>query len=1702
MPTTSSSVRVDFYNGTVKNPDFFALLSDNRSNVTCSLSGSLTNVKDASLVIDLYEKTSAAKKPFTILPISSVTIEKGTTGRYTYAFSDLVEYSLKLMVVLNDGTNLTGKFSYGNVSDLTAYKFIYRDSPDAFSTAIFSKPNAVYTGSSIEVTAPMSFVTDARRPKRVRGSFDVLDQTSPTDDNSESLKSYCPEVDYSESGVYTFPSNTLPNDSSYSCTLEAIYDDGYKPWINVSGSANVFRGPIITAVEAFGLGVSNVGAGDPDKSSVMDVTMETETAVIFTGDNDITFTLSQGTKAYYTFKVTAKSGPNPVYNILNDSSLTILNVNPTQSTAANGSKYFAFNVTASRSYTSIYPIGGTKERIDKVSNIFPENFVLDMNRLGPILLDNQWTKLGLVAPSRKVVLDSTLTQQKWNLIPENGYLAKCFKNEFFGTGRNEGLFDDVDTTSTQFKFELSQDSGVTFSPVTSLRMKQGSVASSAAEDRAQWISLLGSTPLSNADGLFNNIPWTGPTKLLGPQQPPIYLMADCAAPASPTLIPGIFSLNGVWTKYNDLNMIGVKADSTLTVATIPDKNGWLIKNGANIVTTVNGVTTTTAPKVNLYYYVNTVPGYIPANPTAQPPTVAVESKQTVADSFTLNQATGLGLYAVFNQNSGAKQFPFFIVYTTQTGSGDKASWYKSNVFYAPASGNPLNSGITLAYSGTDNLSFRPDIPAERRVKYEVNLGSSNANADYASEFVKLLSFQTSGNATSTAPGDFNFQLLETGMFTSHASTGLVSLTYNEYSRSIPGIYSFNDVRTKYTDDNMVIVRADSTIPFATIQDKYGWLIKNGANITKIVNGVSKTNAPKVNLYYYVNTVSGYIPAFGETPSVASKQTSADSFTLSQASGLGLYAVFNQNSGAKQFPFFIAYTTQTGSGDKASWYKSNVFYAPASGNPLNSGITLAYSGTDNLSFRPDIPAERRVKYEVNLGSSNANADYASEFVKLLSFQTSGNATSTAPGDFNFQLLETGMFTSHASTGLVSLTYNEYSRLVLAVSVVASGATTRPTATQSNRIRLMNKVNTPTTGETASYNVPSSVLTVNVVNSDANDKMTGVLFTSNLKSPDDSAVVKNTAVINSFTFDRTGVTKDSISVLTDTECKFKIAYNVTDDNGGSDITGLQGPEITVPLRNLPSRVNYAISNFDYKTVNDHDQSSFSFGATFNSDNSANISGLKCYFNTTDDFSSSSAKVMVRDVKRSEGLSGGSDTVQSVVVRLDTFSNLSNFMNWADLSAGYVEFVPYFTPTTGSSDLEEVPAQQTRYGIYNVLKIASVPATLEGGVVEAATTLKWSGVSGSSYNLVGPGSSDLSAGIVASGTSFSSVFAANTLTAAVAMTLNLKKQQTLPQVAGTSSPLFITLVSKTWYGPVTDVTFTPVSVNTSSMAVTVARGSNNTQLLTSHVAATVSNSSLLNVTANQLTKMVGSVATPLTFSSGTGSSTLVQAHSVTNTHTLSGETLADILDLKMQVKAGVKYTSKVGSGTVSAPLNSDSVVLPLGPLTPYRVAMAPSVTSGYSKYTVNGGRVEIAVSINSNGLAAEGLATVVAFISQESSLPVSGNPQAGVGGTALTVFGPGSTRSYTVGANASASSTTDNLAPGESVTTTPEDLKTSAGAIESGSFTLTLGSLTGTDASVLSFPTTGFNTTAPIAIILIVTTRLGHNLLSTILTYQAPL
>ena len=234
---------------------------------------------------------------------------------------------------------------------------------------------------------------------------------------------------------------------------------------------------------------------------------------------------------------------------------------------------------------------------------------------------------------------------------------------------------------------------------------------------------------------------------------------------------GVSIVNGFPTILTSAQMTSAKADSNPTLITAgADQDGWTIDNTGAVVNA----------KVNLYFYANQVDA----------------ASQTGTNSFTLNDATGLGLYAIFDQAAGAKEYPFFNAYTTPSGSVNKASWYKSNVFYGPQSnnGNTLtnanNVGLTLAYTGTDNPALFPHIV--RRVKYEVKEGANltNANSGYASELIKYLTLQTSSQTVSA--GNYNFRLLETGMFTSHTSFGQLRLLYNLTGKVAATIYATTD----------------------------------------------------------------------------------------------------------------------------------------------------------------------------------------------------------------------------------------------------------------------------------------------------------------------------------------------------------------------------------------------------------------------------------------------------------------------------------------------------------------------------------------------------------------------------------------------------------------------------------------------------------------------------------------------------------------------------------------------------------------------------------------------------------------------------------------------------------------------------------------------------------------------------------------------
>ena len=699
-------------------------------------------------------------------------------GKYNKAtFANAV--SLALNQQFSVFADLSWEVTYdGDKLQLEFYEETIGDADLVFtfglSTAVFGASSSTTTISNAtkkvtmtnnvatSVYPPTSVNLDSRVPDEMMFTFDQYDPF-PNDSNLEALSPYSVVMSYDGiNNKYDLPNNQLVNDNKYALSITAIYGDGYTTSITLVEPVYVVAAPSIQFLEAYGLNEESTGAGVSTVSTIMNLILSTEQLAknVHRSNDKIIFNLSQLNTVYYRWTVDVNHTNNPPsYHITKDTgTFTKPNLNPVSQ--SNGA--FLFDVTAQRSYDA----AGTNTFL-KTSVKLSGTFSTDIISLAAFQIENAWIQMGVVSGAtsvaaqqanltRSVQFTTVLTQNKWNSIPEAAVSGQFTKTDFYGSGITTGLYQDLDTNGTSHKFEISKDGGATFSPVTSLLMKQSSITASSTPTDIQneyvefyWTA----ETLTNSDGIYPNLPYS--SQVLGSQQPPILFIVPCD-PVAP--VPGIEVANGTPKNLTDAEMTSVKADSNLAMITVlPRVDGWTIKNPA----AVNG----TVPKVNLYFYDNKV----------------ADADQTSSNAFKLSQASGLGLYAVFNQNSGAKQYPFFVVYTTRTATANKATWYKSKVLFgAVADANPINNGLTLVYTGTDDGLFRPDIPSSRRIKYDYKPTYSNANAGYNDELVNLLSLQTSSNANEIFAGDFDFRLLETGIVTNHALVGKLSLKYQVY----------------------------------------------------------------------------------------------------------------------------------------------------------------------------------------------------------------------------------------------------------------------------------------------------------------------------------------------------------------------------------------------------------------------------------------------------------------------------------------------------------------------------------------------------------------------------------------------------------------------------------------------------------------------------------------------------------------------------------------------------------------------------------------------------------------------------------------------------------------------------------------------------------------------------------------------------------
>ena len=900
--------------------------------------------------------------------------------------------------------------------------------------------------------------------------------------------------------------------------------------------------------------------------------------------------------------------------------------------------------------------------------------------------------------------------------------------------------------------------------------------------------------------------------------------------------------------------------------------------------------------------------------------------------------------------------------------------------------------------------------------------------------------------------------------------------YSDISSNLLRVYVNGSIVT--TDKSSV--KADSN-NIITELDK-GWKIINTGVDT---NGATGGKLPKVNLYFYGNTIA--------TPS----QTSSNSFSVNQISGMGAYAVIDQHPSAKEYPFFIAYTTPTASGNKASWYKSKLFYAPQSlgdtVDPTKVGPTLLYTGTDNTSFRPEIPSHRRVKYDLLSHDgvlTNANSNYASELVNLVSLQTSSNSSTSQAGNFNFTLSELGLITNSPVLSSLEMIFTK--KLVLNIPVYWNSA-------YSYSAEVEYKYN-----NSGSYFAPVEFL----------------------KSSHPSTV--------SFVVDRTQA-----------YLYYRVRYVVTNLNLGT-IAKTNGiyTQKTVTNRDFPVSSDYTVSNTSYNTFNSNSSSSISFNLSFNANPEHRIDGVNVYFTSLNTYTSSTgsniSKVRIGSYTTANAgpktitLLSATGGYLKVMDASGTIIVSTNYL-WGNYDSANISFEAFrdarvnslnafYTPVSivsnpvasgyyvesGSNDNFGSPSENP---IWNVPTITRPSADgnilLSGGVINIVNNpllyphqISWSSVLDSNdvaftYDI--KVISDASGTIFPDQNNLTGNFAGNTYTIPIRLGTVDRYVIEIKKVFNSHVP------TRRELSLADTIVFNSIKVETSGMAVSVENPSNTSSVTLLWNNPVISGNS---VTGSQLSFANNISTQHIQYridASGNYAKLDVLGNNLIKEQSPKLYSLSSaiqpgtLLDFVAYVEANVSYTV---NGVLSA-TNSVAYPLPLTPVTvssKYIVSSIPSVTVPHSTPVLIQGssRPTLLLNLNANGLESEGFISAVVILSQDGT---ASKPE---GEQALLVFPDASNNLYPFSFPNSVTGISGDvpldsrLVGGESATSTPRNMIPSVLSTQANNYKLTIGTVnTNTKRyglSTLEMPSTinsGFVDSLPVNYMVILTTRRGTDI-----------
>ena len=914
------------------------------------------------------------------------------------------------------------------------------------------------------------------------------------------------------------------------------------------------------------------------------------------------------------------------------------------------------------------------------------------------------------------------------------------------------------------------------------------------------------------------------------------------------------------------------------------------------------------------------------------------------------------------------------------------------VFYIPQN---QSSNSSVAFTESDEVMVRVTVVDTA----ELWTGNNEASLDSSSlQLINKINTYSFNNGTSSEPWNTVNEI------SYNKSTGLLSVSVN------------GSIIT--TNKSNVLADSDSIIT----EEDDGWHVLNTGVGT---NGARSGVLPKVNLYYYANSVS------------AQQQTSSNSFAVNNLSGLGTYVVIDQQQNAKEYPFIVIYTTPTASNNKAGWYKSKLFYAPTlSGNTISDsskvGLTLLYTGTDDQSMFSDIPSTRRVKCDLlpHDGTlTNANSGYSTELVNRVSLQTSSNASTSQAGNFNFILSEVGLTTN--SSVMTSQVMRFARQIILNIPVDWNSI-------HANSVIVKYRYNTTDQYVTETFNYDNS-MDPQYVSFAVNPNLSTTLY-------------------------------------------YTVAYVVNNTNLSTSpqtTQGLTTSELNIPNKFFPLSSDYNTASNAYKTINTDGEASISFNLNFTCSSVDRIDGVNVYLTSTD--STTGSDIEKTRIGSYTAAQGGAKTItllsSDVSLLLNVMDNTGNVvtidgLTWDNYDSAEISFEAYRDARVNSDNASYDTTFYVESGVNNFSKtIWNVPVltnprddgliTLDGGVINAllenSTVVNWVVVNDDNDL---PFTYDL----VMTKNDSTQIHNESNLTVDN-YTLDVQAPSAVAKYTVTIKKVFNGLISQRELSSPDTIVFHTIKVDTSSMNVAVENPSN-VQVVNLSWAEPVITGNNLNVSGNVVASNFDDniYAHNIVYRTSP-SDNLVRLNNSVNLierilspntkkeYVLPDNVLGTLYEFYMYVEAQVKYSVNgsvltTKSSPVSVPLTNKTYE------SQYTLSTIPSVTLPIDAPVLILGQPNpvLLLNLNANGLEDEGFISVVVVLTQD------GTPEKPDGEQALVLF-PDSGSNISVAylnsiQNSGAGPSDPSLGGGDSATSLPRNLTNSVVSSQNSAYTLTIG------------------------------------------------